>query len=133
VIEPLALLGREQQFVGVARRPERSCHLLGKRHAPLLPALRQPDAGPVVPALNVEPLLAEIEIGVTGLDRLAESQAGLRKEDEERPNWKPGDAIPLGSDRTLRVIEVRPGPEPYGDPILVVEALRPGSRGTGGG
>jgi hypothetical protein len=38
------------------------------------------------------------------------------------PNWKPGDAIPLGNGRTLRVIDIRPGPEPEGDPILVVEA-----------
>jgi hypothetical protein len=27
------------------------------------------------------------------------------------PNLKPGDTIPLGNDRTLRVIEIRPGPE----------------------
>jgi hypothetical protein len=37
------------------------------------------------------------------------------------PNWSPGDMIPLGSARTLRVIEVRPGPEPDSDPVLVVE------------
>jgi hypothetical protein len=28
------------------------------------------------------------------------------------PTWGPGDTIPLGNDRTLRVIEIRPGPEP---------------------
>jgi hypothetical protein len=39
------------------------------------------------------------------------------------PKWDAGDAIPLGSGRTLRVIDVRPGPEPDGDPILVVELV----------
>ena len=39
------------------------------------------------------------------------------------PNWSPGDTIPLGSDRTLRVIEIRDGSEPDGDPVLVVEAV----------
>ena len=38
------------------------------------------------------------------------------------PNWSPGDTIPLGANRTLRVVDVRPGPEPDGDPILVVES-----------
>ena len=38
------------------------------------------------------------------------------------PNWNPGDTIPLGGSRTLRVVEVRPGPEPDGDQVLVVEA-----------
>jgi hypothetical protein len=38
------------------------------------------------------------------------------------PNWKPGDAIPLGGNRTLRVIAVRPGQQPDDDPVLVVEA-----------
>jgi hypothetical protein len=38
------------------------------------------------------------------------------------PNWKPGDSIPLGGSRTLRVIAIRPGPEPADDPVLVVEA-----------
>jgi hypothetical protein len=28
------------------------------------------------------------------------------------PNWDSGDTIPLASGRTLRVVEVRPGPEP---------------------
>jgi hypothetical protein len=37
------------------------------------------------------------------------------------PNWSPGDIIPLGNDRTLRMIEIRPGPD--GDPVLVVEAV----------
>ena len=36
------------------------------------------------------------------------------------PTWNPGEAIPLGRDRTLRVIETRPG-EPDGDPVLVAE------------
>jgi hypothetical protein len=38
------------------------------------------------------------------------------------PNWSPGDTIPLSASRTLRVVEIRPGPEPDDDPILVVEA-----------
>jgi hypothetical protein len=38
------------------------------------------------------------------------------------PNWSPGDTIPLGRDRALRVIEIRPGPEPDADPVLIVEA-----------
>jgi hypothetical protein len=38
------------------------------------------------------------------------------------PNWSRGDTIPLSRDRTLRVVEVRPGPESDGDPVLVVEA-----------
>jgi hypothetical protein len=32
------------------------------------------------------------------------------------PNWSPGDAIPLGSGRTLRVTDVRPGPGGYRTP-----------------
>jgi hypothetical protein len=38
------------------------------------------------------------------------------------PNWRPGDTIPLGRDRMLRVIDARPGREPYEEPVLVVEA-----------
>ncbi len=38
------------------------------------------------------------------------------------PNWSPGDTIPLGGNRTLRVVEIRDGPEPDDDSILVVEA-----------
>jgi hypothetical protein len=38
------------------------------------------------------------------------------------PNWSPGDTVPLGNSRTLRVVEIRPGSEPGGDPVLVVEA-----------
>jgi hypothetical protein len=37
------------------------------------------------------------------------------------PNWGPGDTIPLGNDRTLRVIEVQDGAEPDDDRVLVVE------------
>jgi hypothetical protein len=37
------------------------------------------------------------------------------------PNWSPGVTIPLGRDRTVRVVEIRPGPEPDSDPVLVVE------------
>ena len=36
------------------------------------------------------------------------------------PAWRPGDTIPLGRDRILRVIETRPGREPDDDPVLVV-------------
>jgi hypothetical protein len=38
------------------------------------------------------------------------------------PNWSPGDPIPLGGNRSLRVVEIRDGSEPDNDPILVVEA-----------
>ena len=38
------------------------------------------------------------------------------------PNWRPGDTIPLGRDRMLRVIDARPGREPDEEPVLVVEA-----------
>ena len=34
--------------------------------------------------------------------------------------WSAGDTIPLGRDRTLRVIDVRLGSAPDGDPVLVV-------------
>jgi hypothetical protein len=34
---------------------------------------------------------------------------------------RPGDTIPLGRDTTLRVIGGRPGSEPDGDSVLVVE------------
>jgi len=36
------------------------------------------------------------------------------------PNWRPGDTIPLGRDRTLRVVDVR-GDESDEPPVLVVE------------
>jgi hypothetical protein len=36
--------------------------------------------------------------------------------------WRAGDTIPLGNDRALRVVDTRPGEEPDGDPVLVVEA-----------
>jgi hypothetical protein len=38
------------------------------------------------------------------------------------PTWSPGDTIPLGRDRTLRVVETRRGPEPDEDPVLVVRS-----------
>jgi hypothetical protein len=37
------------------------------------------------------------------------------------PTWNPGDTIPLGKGRTLRVIDTRPGREPGGDTVLVVD------------
>lgn len=39
------------------------------------------------------------------------------------PTWRPGDATPLGRDRTLRVVEIRPRREPDEDPVLVVKPL----------
>ena len=38
------------------------------------------------------------------------------------PNWSAGDTIPLGRDKILRVIDIRPGREPEDDPVLVVES-----------
>ena len=38
------------------------------------------------------------------------------------PNWKPGDTIPLGNDRTLRVVEIRDGATPDDDAVLIVKA-----------
>lgn len=35
------------------------------------------------------------------------------------PNWSPGDTIPLGPGRTLRVIKIRPGGDD-GEAVLVV-------------
>jgi len=35
------------------------------------------------------------------------------------PNWRAGDTIPLGQDKILRVIDVRPGPDE--SRVLVVE------------
>jgi hypothetical protein len=36
------------------------------------------------------------------------------------PTWHLGDTIPLGRDRILRVIEIRPGSHADGNPVLVV-------------
>jgi hypothetical protein len=38
------------------------------------------------------------------------------------PNWRPGDTIPLGADRTLRVVEVRSEGDDE-QPVLVVADL----------
>ena len=38
------------------------------------------------------------------------------------PNWSPGDVIPLGRDRMLRVIEIRPASDDD-EPVLVVEQV----------
>jgi len=35
------------------------------------------------------------------------------------PNWNPGDTIPLGNDRTLRVIDIRDGATPDDDVLVV--------------
>lgn len=37
------------------------------------------------------------------------------------PNWQAGDTVPLGADRMLRVIEIRPGSHEDDNPVLVVE------------
>jgi hypothetical protein len=37
------------------------------------------------------------------------------------PTWRPDETIALGRDKTLRVIDTRPGLEPDDDPVLVVE------------
>lgn len=42
--------------------------------------------------------------------------------DVAAPTWRPGETIPLGRDRALRVIDTRPGREPDEEPVLVVEA-----------
>jgi hypothetical protein len=39
------------------------------------------------------------------------------------PNWQAGDTIPLGRDKMLRVIDVRPATGDADDPVLVVEAV----------
>jgi hypothetical protein len=36
------------------------------------------------------------------------------------PNWRPGDTIPLGADRTLRVVEIRTEED---EDVLVVQAV----------
>jgi hypothetical protein len=36
-------------------------------------------------------------------------------------NWRPGDSIPLGRDRSLTVVATRPGAERDDAPVLVVE------------
>jgi hypothetical protein len=36
------------------------------------------------------------------------------------PNWSPGDTIPLGRDRALRVVEIRADQDE--EPVLVVES-----------
>jgi hypothetical protein len=36
------------------------------------------------------------------------------------PNWQAGDTIPLGAERMLRVIEIRPGSNADDNPVLVV-------------
>ena len=41
------------------------------------------------------------------------------------PTWNPGDTIPLGRDRILRVTEVRPATGPDQDTVLVVEQREP--------
>jgi hypothetical protein len=40
------------------------------------------------------------------------------------PNWRPGDTIPLGAGRTLRVIAIRDNDADQ-PPALVVEPVRP--------
>jgi hypothetical protein len=37
------------------------------------------------------------------------------------PNWSAGDTIPLGRDKMLRVVDVRPAASDDDDPVLVVK------------
>jgi hypothetical protein len=37
------------------------------------------------------------------------------------PNWRPGDTIPLGREKTLRVIDTRLGRDPDDEPVLMVK------------
>ena len=37
------------------------------------------------------------------------------------PNWEPGDTIPLGPGRRLRVVQTLPGSDPNESGVLVVE------------
>jgi hypothetical protein len=37
------------------------------------------------------------------------------------PNWRPGDTIALGREKTLRVIDTRLGRDPDDQPVLVVK------------
>jgi hypothetical protein len=37
------------------------------------------------------------------------------------PNWSAGDTIPLGRDKMLRVVDVRPAASDDDDPVLVVQ------------
>jgi hypothetical protein len=39
------------------------------------------------------------------------------------PNWSAGDTIPLGRDRMLRVVDVRPANGDHNEPVLVVEQV----------
>jgi hypothetical protein len=39
------------------------------------------------------------------------------------PTWRPGDTIPLGADRTLRVIDTRPASDGDDQGVLVVEQV----------
>jgi hypothetical protein len=40
------------------------------------------------------------------------------------PDWRPGETIPLGREKTLRVIEVPTRSDLEDDPVLVVELTR---------
>jgi hypothetical protein len=37
------------------------------------------------------------------------------------PTWRPGDTIPVGQGRILRVVDTRPTADPDGEPVLIVE------------
>jgi hypothetical protein len=43
--------------------------------------------------------------------------------DTATSTWRAGDTIPLGREKSLRVIEMRPGREPDEHPVLVVEIV----------
>jgi hypothetical protein len=76
--------------------------------------------------LVVRPL-ADLEGRMTGFTFSLEfrdgSPADPPKLSTAVPNWRPGDTIPVNRDRSLRVVEVRPGADLDDDPVLVVEAM----------
>ena len=45
--------------------------------------------------------------------------------------WRPGDTVPLGATRTLRVVEVRRD-EPDTPPVLIVEDMAESATSAGG-
>lgn len=47
------------------------------------------------------------------------------------PTWRAGDTIPLGRDRMLRVVDVRPASEQEDDPVLLSKPSRPLREATG--
>jgi hypothetical protein len=50
------------------------------------------------------------------------AQADPPKIESAVPNWRPGDTIPVGAGRTLRVVDIRDD-DAEQPPVLVVEAV----------